>query len=173
MSKAIYKTINYDLKNDSKNDSKNKEHQSLEEKDKIILNKLNMTENVYSYNNTTDPKVWGPYMWFTLHTFSANYPINGGSELVKEQFRNYIRSIPFIIPCRDCSIHASSFIESVELVDKNLEKALSSRKNLFEFFVDFHNQVNKRHNKPLMSYKEAYDMYFNVNRVNLLKYNFN
>lgn len=166
MSKPIYKKIDYISDNTTK-------ITSLNEKDNLISHQLNITENEYTYNNTSDPKVWGPAMWFTLHTFSAHYPINGGTDLMKEQFRNYIKAIPFLLPCRECSIHAKSFIDLVESSDKNLEKVLNNRKNIFEFFVDFHNKVNSRHNKPIMSYKDAYDMYFNVRRVSIMKYNTN
>lgn len=169
MNKSLYKTIgiqDYNINSPSENNKVSE----LKSKD-LIPYQLNITSNQYSYNNTSDPKVWGPPMWFTLHTFSAHYPINGASDLVKDQIRNYINAIPFFLPCRECSIHAKSFIDSIQINDKNLNNVLSSRKNLFEFFVDFHNKVNQRHNKPLMKYSDAYNIYFNVNRVNVMKYN--
>jgi len=104
---------------------------------------------------SSNPKVWGPPLWFSLHTSSVYYPENP-SPIVKERIKGRILAIPYEIPCPTCKPHASAFIEKHR---DNLDKIVSSRMGLFRFYVDFHNAVNARHNKPIMSYDEAWKKY--------------
>ena len=61
-----------------------------------------------------------------------------------------------MIPCDKCQDHATAHIEANW---NRLDDVVSGRDNLFKFFVDFHNRVNKRYNKPEMSYETAYKLY--------------
>lgn len=103
----------------------------------------------------TNPKIWGPSFWFTLHTSAAFYPLLA-SPIVRERMKNRILAIPYEIPCPNCRIHAIDFIEKHR---NNLDKIVSGRHSLGSFYVDFHNQVNKRYNKPLWNYEQAYQLY--------------
>jgi hypothetical protein len=120
---------------------------------------LNIKVEVNKYTNTSSPKVWGPPLWFTLHNSSSKYPINPSS-LVRERMKNVIIGLPILLPCEVCKEHATGYIEKYF---EQLDEICSSRDNLFKFFVDFHNQVNKRHDKPLMTYEAAYKLYNNGN----------
>jgi hypothetical protein len=127
---------------------------------------LKLSWDEYTSTNTSEPKVWGPALWFVLHTCAAHYPINGGSPVAKAKIKGFIEGLPYFLPCSDCGNHAQAFIDS-----RNLDEALESRKTLFEFFVDFHNKVNERHRKPLMSATDAYNLYKNTPKIRVLKYN--
>jgi hypothetical protein len=118
------------------------------------------------YTNMSDPNVWGPALWFTLHNGSSKYPISA-APIVKDRMKAYILGIPLMLPCIACKIHAINHIEKNK--DK-LDDICSGRKKLFEFFVDFHNIVNKRYNKPIVSIEEAYKMYNQGVDVNILSY---
>lgn len=107
------------------------------------------------YSNLSDPKVWGPAFWFTLHTGAAKYPISA-SPIVADRMKSYIMGIPVMLPCTICQTHASNHIEKNKC---NLDDICSGRDKLFKFFVDFHNIVNKRYNKSMVSVEEAYKMY--------------
>ena len=102
-----------------------------------------------------DPTVWGPHAWKLFHIMAENYPENP-SPLYKTKAIDFIRSIPFMIPCEKCSIHAMKFIDERE--DKIIN-IVSSRTNIANFFVDFHNYVNARYNKKIYSYEEARKLY--------------
>lgn len=105
--------------------------------------------------NTADPKVWGPPFWFSLHVSAAHYPAKA-SPITAMNMKNRILAIPFEIPCNACRYHAQAFIE------KNmpyLDRIVSSNTELSKFYVDFHNQVNKRYGKREWSYEEAYNYY--------------
>ena len=102
-----------------------------------------------------DPTVWGPHAWKLFHIMAENYPENP-SPIYKIKATEFIRSIPFMIPCEKCSIHAMKFIDERE--DKIIN-IVSSRSNLANFFVDFHNYVNARYGKKIYTYEEARNLY--------------
>lgn len=118
------------------------------------------------YATVSDPKVFGPAYWFTYHTMAANYPVNP-SPIYREKMKGYILGIPYTLPCENCADHATAYIESIKT---NLDSIISSRDNLFNFFVDFHNYVNKRYGKPIMSYQDAKKMYMNGVNITKLSY---
>ena len=45
--------------------------------------------------------VWGPAIWLFLHTMSFNYP-NNPSPQQKKQYRDFILSLQYILPCIYC-----------------------------------------------------------------------
>ena len=115
--------------------------------------KLNIKKD--NLKNNSQPHVFGPPLWFILHVSSFNYPDNP-STVVKKNMEYIIKGLPVLIPCQKCKEHATQYIE--KNIDK-ISEIVSSKKNIFEFFVDFHNYVNQRYNKKIMSYDEAYKLY--------------
>ena len=107
------------------------------------------------YQNTVDPKIWGPHFWFSLHVSATHYPIEA-SPIVCERMVSRILSIPYEIPCSLCRPHAIAFIEARR---DALPEIVKGRHSLGQFYVDFHNQVNKRYNKPEWTYEQAYKFY--------------
>jgi len=105
--------------------------------------------------STSDPKIWGPAFWFSLHVSAAHYP-EEPSQIVRERMKQRIMAIPYEVPCAICRPHASAFIESYR--DK-LDQVVSNKHELGKFYVDFHNKVNKRYNKPEWTYEQAYKVY--------------
>lgn len=116
--------------------------------------------------NTYDPKVWGPAFWFSLHTSAAHYPLEA-SPIVKERMKARILAIPYEIPCRACMTHASAFIEANR---DRLDEIVSNRHSLGKFYVDFHNKVNKRYNKPEWTYDQAYKKYSGDAEITFAQY---
>lgn len=114
----------------------------------------------------TSPQVWGPSQWFTYHNAANNYPENP-SPLTKEKMKNIIIGIPVLLPCLKCKEHATAYIESRL---KELDNIVSSKNNLFNFFVDFHNYVNERYNKKIFTYEEAKELYNKKVKINRLTY---
>lgn len=143
------------------------DYNSTKKENFVQSEKLKLTSVAHEYSTTTDPKVWGPPFWFTLHVSAAHYP-EEPSSLVKEKIKNRILAIPFELPCVDCRTHANNYIQSRA---HELDSIVSSRQNLFKFYVDFHNKVNERHNKPIMSVNDAYKLYSNGVKVVNIKYN--
>lgn len=105
---------------------------------------------------SNDPSVWGPSAWKFFHIVAEHYP-SVASPLVQERTKGFIRSLPFILPCADCSSHAFGYIQDAE--NRGLDRVVSGRDELAKFFIDFHNFVNKRHGKKIYNYDEARSMY--------------
>lgn len=162
--KNQYKSANFFSNN---TDSKNIEyyeykvpiHNSPKYKDSNIKEYYENTlekETVIKKIGTSDPKIWGPQLWFILHNGASKYPISA-SPIYKEKMKDFIKGLPFILPCEKCKIHAIDYIEDYK--DK-LDDICSGREKLFKFFVDFHNSVNKRYNKPEIDYEYVNKMYY-------------
>lgn len=152
----------YDVNNYINNKEPVKEHTKIKHEKPL---EINTEHNV----NTSDPSVWGPAFWFTLHNGASKYPIKA-SPIVIQKTKGFIQGMPQMLPCQACKVHAIAHIESHKISD-SLDTICSGRDNLFKFFVDFHNMVNRRHNKPAMSYEEAYKIY-NGN-VNISNFSYN
>ena len=105
--------------------------------------------------NTSNPAIWGPSFWFTIHNGICTYPISA-SLIQKERMKGFILGIPVMLPCEICKVHATHYIDDIK---KQLDIICSGRDSLFKWSVDFHNSVNKRNNKKEISYEEAYKIY--------------
>lgn len=123
---------------------------------------MNPPEEAY----VSSPNIFGPPFWFTLHSGAIGYPVNA-SPIFKQKMRNFIIGIPVMLPCKNCQEHATAYIE--KNFDK-LDEIVSGRDSLFKFFVDFHNAVNIRHDKPEMSYEDAYKLYQGKVKINRMSY---
>ena len=121
---------------------------------------------------TSDPSVWGPAFWFSLHVSAAYYPVEP-SDIVKERMKQRILAIPYEVPCPTCRPHASAFIESYRVGDpkfaSRLDRVVSGRDELIKFYVDFHNKVNERYGKRQWTYDEAKKVYSGKARVRFLQ----
>ena len=98
------------------------------------------------------PDVWGPYLWTSLHFIALAYP-NNPSKYDRELYYNYITNFASVIPCGICAHHFKQNLVSHPLKGK----ALSGKLNLFNWSVDMHNEVNKKHGKHIYTYEEALD----------------
>ena len=116
--------------------------------------------------NGTSPDVFGPPFWFTLHNGANKYPENP-NKIVQKKMKDFIIAIPVMLQCFKCKDHSTSYIES--FLEK-LDDIVSSRKNLFNFFVDFHNYVNKKYNKKIYTYEEAYALYNGTVKISKMSY---
>ena len=118
------------------------------------------------YANSGNPEVWGPAMWFSLHNGALRYP-KKASPVWCERMKYFILGIPVMVPCEKCADHATTYIESKY---NELNKIVSDKDNLFEFFWEFHNFVNTRLGKRHILLKEAYELYSSNTNVTTLNY---
>jgi hypothetical protein len=115
--------------------------------------------------STTDPRIWGPAFWFTLHVTAAHYPENP-SPIVRHLMKNRILAIPYEIPCSKCRSHAIAFIDNNK---EKLDDIVSNKHKLGKFYVEFHNNVNMRYGKPIWDYEKAYKLYSGNAKINIMK----
>lgn len=103
-----------------------------------------------------NPSVWGKYQWTSIHFSALGYPKKPSIE-TKNAFRMYFNEIlPEILPCEGCRKHLRHTLKNeLPITDKDLQ----NKDTLFKWTVDLHNIVNKRLNKPIMSYEVASNIY--------------
>ena len=102
-----------------------------------------------------DPTVWGPKLWFVIHTFALNYPDNPTYE-DKRVMEEFFNNLKHSIPCNKCKIHYSQRLEKNPIINY-----LNNKQSLFKYTIDLHNQVNKSLGKKIYSYDEVVQIYKN------------
>ncbi len=130
------------------------------------MSELNLKWEVIESSSTIDPKVFGPPIWFTIHNVSGLYP-SSPSPILKERMKGFIKSIPYLIPCQECFLHAQNYISKYD--ERGLDEIVSCGKKFFEWGVDFHNYVNVRIGKKIYEYEEAYNHIHRANKIKVLK----
>jgi hypothetical protein len=94
--------------------------------------------------------VWGPCVWFLFHTLAYKAVPENFAE-IKTELIQYIQRICANLPCPECTQHATEYM-------KQHSRALSmitTKDQLHQFLVDFHNVVNVRKQKPRFTYEQA------------------
>ena len=110
------------------------------------------------------PKIWGPEAWHFIHFVALNYPVDP-TEIDKKRYSRFFYSLQHTLPCEGCSYNFSEKI-------KNTPPRLESRKSLFEWTVDMHNEVNISHGKPKVSYDDALKKINDKREIKALKESF-
>ena len=110
----------------------------------------------YNNKNGMMTYIWGPPLWHFLHTMSFNYPVEP-TEKDKKYYKDFIKSMEKILPCKYCRDNYKSNLKNVPLNSN----ALKNRENFSRWMYDFHNEVNRRLNKPMhyKSYEEVRYLY--------------
>jgi short-subunit dehydrogenase involved in D-alanine esterification of teichoic acids len=114
-----------------------------------------------------NPEKWGKYFWIGLNFIAYAYPKSPSKE-EQENVKNYIISLGKVIPCDKCR---NNFIKHLNKLPLD-NHALSSRDNLINWLVAFHNEVNIMLNKRTISTEEYYKIMQKLledNNNNLLK----
>jgi hypothetical protein len=89
------------------------------------------------------PDLFGPGVWFLLHTSSLRYPVKPTAD-DKKHFNSFIRSIQYALPCGGCCRGFKAILEMTKFGAKDLK----SRDALFAWTVLAHSLVNKKIGKP-------------------------
>ena len=102
------------------------------------------------------PEVFGPGIWWVLHTTASVYP-NNPEESKRAECEQFVNSLPSMIPCTACARHCRE-----EMSKQDIAKACSSGDELSNFWCSVHNAVNARLDKPLMDCASAREEYSTV-----------
>ena len=97
--------------------------------------------------------IWGPQMWFTLHSITFNYPLKPTEE-DKNNYKNFFIYLQYIIPCTVCQ---KNYVR--HLKESPVEYNLNSREKLVKWLIDLHNMVNGETGKKLLSYNNVIKKY--------------
>lgn len=97
--------------------------------------------------------IWGPHLWFSLHTISFNYPLKP-KEQDKIDYNIFFNSLKQVIPCSVCK---KNYIR--HLNELPIEQHLDNRKKLVYWVIDLHNMVNGETGKKILSYQNVIKKY--------------
>ena len=104
-----------------------------------------------------NPNIWGPYLWFFIHTLCLEYSDNP-NENDRRKIKQFFLNLGTIIPCEQCSEHYSQNLSSIS----NIDNALTDSNSLFNWSVELHNSVNKMLGKKTWTNEEAMSYYKNI-----------
>jgi hypothetical protein len=100
--------------------------------------------------------IWGPHLWFSLHSMSFNYPLKPSLK-DKNNYKNFFLNLQEVIPCSVCKKNYKRHLNEHPIQDY-----LDNRKSLVYWVIDMHNMVNAEIGKKILSYDIVIKKYENV-----------
>lgn len=76
-----------------------------------------------------DPEYWGKSGWIFLNSIALTY-----DPIYKENYRQFITQLPYILPCKTCGENLKKNIYS-------LDNALESKENLISWLINVRNSI--------------------------------
>jgi len=104
---------------------------------------------------TSEPFVWGPGMWHSLHIMAVNFPVSP-DEARKQHCAKFLEALPYMLPCGECGRHLQDKMKEVPGI---AAISCASRAALNNFMVGMHNHVNKQLGKKVWTTAEAANRY--------------
>jgi len=101
-----------------------------------------------------DPKVWGPFYWFVLHTIAITYPLMP-NETIKKKYYDFIHNIPLFLPISTIGNSFSSLLDKYPVTPY-----LDSQASLMKWMHFIHNKINLSLNLPEITMEEAMVNYY-------------
>ena len=101
-----------------------------------------------------DSSVWGPPMWFFLHTSAMNYPIYPNA-ITKKKFYDFFQNLHLFITNESMGYDFSKLINEYPI-----SPYLDNRESLTRWVWFIHNKINKKIEKPIISLKDFYEKYY-------------
>jgi hypothetical protein len=114
---------------------------------------------ITDYKDSTDPKYIGPGVWNTIHrqAYGANTPSK------QQQFIIFMKDTCYNFPCTVCRGHCTEYIKNNPLEVYIGSTVDDKPLGLFIWSWKFHNAVNARLKKPIMSWNTAITLYSESN----------
>ena len=129
----------------------NKTKVSSKKKSDFVFN-----ENDYNSNNGFSTFIWGPCMWYFLHTISFNYPAKPSTE-DKKHYMAFLKSLQYVLPCKSCRENYKKNINSGCKLNMTV---LKNRDSLSRWMCKLHNIINTQLcKKKQMKYEVCRDFY--------------
>lgn len=126
---------------------------------KELISEPGATGITSDYKDVTDPKYIGPGTWNVIHrnAFAAR------TNTQQSTFIQLTKDICYGFPCYVCKGHCTEYIKNHPMEDYlNVPVDINGERLMLGLFVwawKFHNAVNARLNKPIMSWETSYNLY--------------
>ncbi len=115
----------------------------------------------------TTKSVWGPCVWYLFHTVAHHIKEDHPNfERAKNQFITFSFRIATNLPCPECSHHATAYLSKIN------PQMIKTKYDLKMLYINFHNAVNIRKDKPIFTIEEADAKYKNANVKLIIEYFF-
>jgi len=126
-------------------------------KDSKDKNNFVFTDKDYNSGNGFSTFIWGPCMWYFLHTISFNYPVKPTKD-DKKHYMTFLKSLQFVLPCRSCRENYTKNIKT-KATKLNMN-VMKNRDSLSRWMCKLHNTINTQLcKKKKMKYEVCRDFY--------------
>lgn len=97
-----------------------------------------------------DPEYWGKSGWIFLNSIALTY-----EPMYKENYRQFILQLPYILPCKTCG-------ENLKKNIPTLDNALVSKENFIHWLINVRNGIymDNHQNWKQKNFKETFDEIF-------------
>jgi hypothetical protein len=106
--------------------------------------------------------IWGPHLWFSLHTISFTYPLKP-KDSDKANYKAFFTELQHVIPCSICKKNYIRHLKEFPVTEH-----LNNRKDIVYWVIDLHNMVNSETGKRVLSYEEALKRYEDVYKKKII-----
>ena len=106
--------------------------------------------------------IWGPAIWFLLHTLAEKVKEESFSS-IRIELLNNIYSICVNLPCPMCSTHAKEFMDKINF------NTIRTKEDLKNMLFQFHNNVNLRKNIVLFPKEQLDEKYSKAVTINIIQ----
>jgi hypothetical protein len=101
-----------------------------------------------------DSTIWGPHMWFFLHTSAMCYPLRPNS-VTKKKFYDFFQNLHLFIPVESMGSYFSKLLDEYPI-----SPYLDNRESLIRWVWFIHNKINEKLEKPQISLNDFYVKYY-------------
>ena len=121
----------------------------------IKMSKIVFNETDYKSPDGMMTSVWGPPLWYSLHTISFNYPVKPSKE-DKINYYNFFLNLKNVLPCRYCRENLAKNFKKLKFG----KSVFKSRDTLSRWLYNLHEEINCMLGKTSnLSYEQVRDRY--------------
>ena len=117
--------------------------------------------NDYRDITTIDPKYWGRCGWIFLNSIALTY-----DDTLKDKYKQFILTLPYILPCKKCGYHLKESINRI----KNIDTILKNKETFMNWLLEIRNNICKEQNKEFKTINDELNEIFDKNEDNENKY---
>lgn len=103
--------------------------------------------------NISNPYVWGPFFWTSLHVAASQYSLTPTEE-ERKGFTSFFESLVYVLPCKKCRNDYSEILKYSPVYPHTL-----SRTDLSVWVWRLHNTVNQKLGRPLFFFSFVHQKY--------------